>query len=106
MEGSLLRIPHILRNDRNSSVTGLARAIGLASATVRRRLDILLRDGLVALTTVRNVHTRAGCAESSYHLTEEGRETLPKGNKRLLGLIIEGPEAPIRSFSRQLSHKT
>ena len=85
MEGSRLLILQILQKDRDSTVVGLARAIGLASATVRRHLDILQRDGLVAFTTV---HKRTGRPEHSFHLTEEGQETLPKGYKRLLGLMI------------------
>ena len=85
MEGSRLRILQILQKDRDSTVNGLARDIGLASATVRRHLDILQRDGLVAFTTV---HKRTGRPEYSFHLTEEGQEALPKGYKRLLGLLI------------------
>ena len=85
MEGTRLRILQLLQKNTNDSVEGLARAIGLAPATIRRHLDILQRDQLVAFKEVRK---RTGRPEYSFFLTENGQEALPKKYDMLLGLMI------------------
>ncbi len=85
MEGTRLRILQLLQKQTNDSVEGLARAIGLAPATIRRHLDILQRDQLVAFEEVRK---KTGRPEHSFFLTESGQEALPKNYDMLLGLVI------------------
>ena len=85
MEGTRLRILQLLQKNTNDTVDGLARAIGLAAATIRRHLDILQRDRLVAFEEVRK---KTGRPEYSFFLTEDGQEALPKDYDMLLGLMI------------------
>ena len=86
MEGSRLRILQLLQKNSRDSVDGLAKAIGLAPATVRRHLDILQRDRLVDFTEVRQRTGRPGYA---FYLTDAGQEALPKGYDVLLGLVVQ-----------------
>ncbi len=60
--------------------------MGLAPATVRRHLDILQRDRLVAFAEVKK---RTGRPEHSFYLTERGQEVLPKKYDQLLGMLVE-----------------
>ena len=69
MEGARLRILQLLQKHSNDTVEGLANAIGLAPATIRRHLDILQRDRLVTFEEVRK---RTGRPEYSFYLTEGG----------------------------------
>ena len=85
MEGTRLRILQLLQKNSSDTVEGLAKAVGLAPATIRRHLDILQRDRLVAFEEVRK---KTGRPEYSFFLTEEGQETLPKDYDLLLGLVI------------------
>ncbi len=85
MEGTRLRILHLLQQNTNDTVDRLARSIGLAPATIRRHLDILQRDGLVAFEEVRK---KTGRPEYSFYLTEGGQESLPKDYAMLLGSMI------------------
>ena len=86
MEGTRLRILQLLQRTGAETVEGLARNIGLAPATIRRHLDILQRDHLVAFD---EVHKKTGRPEHSFHLTELGQETLPKHYDRLLGMLVK-----------------
>ena len=86
MEGTRLRILQLLQKHGNDTVDGLARSIGLAPATIRRHLDILQRDRLVAFEQVRK---RTGRPEYSFYLTESGQEALPKGYDTLLRMVVQ-----------------
>ena len=86
MEGTRLRILQLLQKRNRDNVDGLASAIGLAPATIRRHLDILQRDRLVAFEEVRK---KTGRPEYSFYLTESGQEALPKGYDRLLGMMVQ-----------------
>ena len=86
MEGTRLRILQLLQKNVNDTVDGLAKAIGLAPATIRRHLDILQRDRLVAFEEVRK---KTGRPEYSFYLTEDGQESLPKDYDLLLGMLIQ-----------------
>ena len=86
MEGSRLRVLQLLQKNGTQTVDGLAEAIGLAPATVRRHLDILQRDRLVAF---REVRKKTGRPEHSFYLTEGGHEALPKGYDQLLAMVVE-----------------
>lgn len=87
MQSTRERILQIVQQRRQETVGGLARELGLAPATVRRHLDILQRDGLVAFTEVRK---GTGRPEHSFSLTDRGHESLPKAYDALLaGLMKE-----------------
>ncbi len=86
MEGTRRRILQQLQRNGTDTVDGLATSIGLAPATIRRHLDILQRDRMVAYEEVRK---KMGRPEYSFYLTEEGQEALPKGYDRLLGMMME-----------------
>ncbi|HCV27945.1 MAG TPA: methanogen output domain 1-containing protein [Dehalococcoidia bacterium] len=78
-------IIQIIQNRESETVIGLAGELGLAPATIRRHLDILQRDGMVAFTEVRR---GTGRPEFSFSLTERGHETLPKHYSDMLGQLI------------------
>ena len=86
MEGSRLRILQLLQRNNHDTVEGLAKTIGLAPATIRRHLDILQRDRLVAFEEVRK---RTGRPEYSFYLTESGQEALPKDYDQLLSMVVQ-----------------
>lgn len=86
MEGTRLRILQLLQKHSNENVEGLAREIALAPATIRRHLDILQRDRLVAFVEVRK---KTGRPEYSYYLTEDGHESLPKDYDVLLNQVVQ-----------------
>ena len=85
MENSRLRLLQLLQQHGRATVDQLARYIGLASATVRRHLDILQRDRLVAFDQVKK---KVGRPEYSFYLTESGHEVLPKAYDRLLAGVL------------------
>ena len=74
MEGTRLLILQLLQKNNSDTVEGLAKAIGLAPATIRRHLDILQRDRFVAFEEIRK---KTGRPEYSFFLTHDGPETLP-----------------------------
>ena len=86
MEGTRLRILQLLQKNGNDTVDELAKAVGLAPATIRRHLDILQRDRLVAFQEVRK---KTGRPEYSFYLTEGGQEALPKDYDLLLSMMIQ-----------------
>ncbi len=86
MEGPRLRILQLLQRNGADTVDGLAKAIGLAPATIRRHLDILQRDRLVAFEQVRKKTVRP---EYSFYLTDQGQEALPKSYDKLLGMFVK-----------------
>ena len=85
MEGTRLRILQLLQKNSRDTVDGIPKAIGLAPATIRRHLDILQRDRLVAFEEVRKP---TGRPEYSFYLTESGQEALPKDYDQLLGMMV------------------
>ena len=86
MEGSRLRILQQLQKKINDTVGGLAGSMGLAPATIRRHLDILQRDRLVAFQEVRK---KTGRPEYSFYLTEDGHQALPKSYDTLLRRLVD-----------------
>ncbi len=85
MESSRVRILNLLLQRKQATVEQLSREMGLASATIRRHLDILQRDNLVAYQQIKK---RTGRPEHTYHLTEAGQEYLPKGYNVLLARLV------------------
>ena len=91
MEEPRPRILQLLQQHGRASVAQLAGEIGLASATVRRHLDVLQRDHLIAFDLVRKI---TGRPEHAYYLTEQGQEVLPKGYDRLLDSLLQEAGTP------------
>ncbi|MBI4304763.1 MAG: ArsR family transcriptional regulator [Chloroflexi bacterium] len=91
------QILQLIQRRRSDTVAGLARALGLAPATVRRHMDILQRDGLVTYTEARR---GAGRPEHCFSLTERGHASRPKGYDALLSnLIVELGKMPAAEVS-------
>ena len=86
MEGSRIRILKLLQRQEHASVEHLSKEMDLASATVRRHLDILQRDQLVSFAQVKK---KTGRPEHTYYLTEAGQETLPKDYSSLLSRLLQ-----------------
>jgi predicted ArsR family transcriptional regulator len=74
MDGTRGRIVELLRQHGKATVDDLTRVLGVAPATVRRHLDVLQRDGHVALETVRRA---TGRPHHVFALTRAGRNSLP-----------------------------
>lgn len=85
LEGTRLKIVSILQKQGSASVDQLAQQIGLASATIRRHLDILQREQLVSF---QQVHKKLGRPELSYFLTEVGQESGYRDYQGLLALLL------------------
>ncbi len=86
VEGTREAILGIMRRHDGVAVAELARELGLAGATVRRHLDVLLRDGFVSVTQVRG---RTGRPRYSFSLTEAGAELFPHHYVRLTHRLLE-----------------
>ena len=78
--GTREAILDILRRHDERSVDDLAGELGFAGATVRRHLDVLLRDGYVAVSQVRG---RTGRPRYAFSLSEEGAELFGRHNVRI-----------------------
>ena len=85
VEGTREAILSILRRRDGVSVDALARELELAGATVRRHLDVLLRDDLVSVTQVRG---RTGRPRYAFSLTETGAEVFPHHYVRLTHRLL------------------
>ncbi len=86
VEGTRQAILGILRRQDGVSVDALARELGLAGATVRRHLDVLLRDGLISVAQVRS---GPGRPRYAFSITEAGAEAFPHHYIRLTQRLIE-----------------
>jgi len=93
-DGTRDEILALLRRHTSMSVEDLAQAIGLSAATVRRHLDVLLRDDFVSVAQVRG---GTGRPKHVFTLTEAGAGMLPhhyvRMTHRLLGEIVSLGEA-------------
>ncbi len=85
LEGTRLKILDILQREGSATVDQLSQGIGLASATIRRHLDILQRDHLVSFEQMRK---RLGRPEFVYSLTEEGYEAGFRDYRKLLQHVL------------------
>lgn len=85
MEGTRLRIVALLQGANQTTIGELAKALDMAPASVRRHLDILQRDRLVAYKTIRQ---KPGRPEHAFSLTELGQEALPKRYQQLLQRLL------------------
>ena len=85
METTRQTILGILRR-REATVGSLTKELGLASATIRRHLDILARDGHVDVSQVRR---KTGRPHYLFSLSEKGEDLFPKHYVRLTNRLIE-----------------
>lgn len=89
VDGTREDILTLLRRRERMGVEELASELGLAGATVRRHLDVLQRDGYVAVTQVRG---GTGRPRHLFSLTEAGADLFPhhyvRLTQRLLGEIV------------------
>jgi predicted ArsR family transcriptional regulator len=86
METSREGILDILRRHDGASVEELAHELGLAGATIRRHLDVLMRDGYIAVSQVRG---GAGRPRYAFSLTEAGTELFPHHYVRLTRRLVD-----------------
>lgn len=86
VEGTREAILGILRRQDGVSVDEFARELGLAGATVRRHLDVLLRDGLISVAQVRS---GPGRPRYAFSITEAGADAFPHHYIRLTQRLIE-----------------
>lgn len=86
MDGTRPQILHFVLRHSSATVEDIATALHLAPATVRRHLDILQRDNLVAY---REVRRKTGRPEHVFYLTENGLDRLPKSYDNLLSMLLD-----------------
>jgi predicted ArsR family transcriptional regulator len=86
LESTRQAILQILRRRGGVSVDELATELGLAGATVRRHLDVLLRDDYVRVSQARG---RTGRPRYLFTLTEAGEELFPHHYVRLTSRLLE-----------------
>lgn len=86
LESSREAILEILRHRDGVSVDDLARSLGLAGATVRRHLDVLMRDGYVSVSQIRG---GAGRPRYAFSLTESGAELFSQHYVRLTRRLVD-----------------
>lgn len=86
IEGTREQILNILRRSEGASVDDLAGELGLAGATVRRHLDVLLRDNYVSVAQVRG---GTGRPRHVFSLTEQGGELFPHHYVRITHRLLE-----------------
>jgi predicted ArsR family transcriptional regulator len=86
LESSREAILDILRRREGASVDELSHELGLAGATVRRHLDVLMRDGYVSASQVRG---GMGRPRYAFSITEAGAELFPHHYVRLTRRLID-----------------
>lgn len=86
MESTRQTILEILRRRKQATIDDLTRLLGLAPATIRRHLDILMRDSLVSVGQVRR---ETGRPHYVFSLTEAGEDLFPKSYIRLTNRLID-----------------
>ncbi|MEX1255961.1 MAG: ArsR family transcriptional regulator [Dehalococcoidia bacterium] len=85
MESTRQTILNILRR-RQATVDDLTKELGLAPATIRRHLDILIRDGYVDVAQVRR---KTGRPHYLYSMSEAGEDLFPKHYVRITNRLLE-----------------
>jgi DeoR family suf operon transcriptional repressor len=86
MENTRQTILEILRRRKHATVEDLTSELGLAAATVRRHLDILMRDNYISVSQKRR---EIGRPHYVFALTDAGEELFPRSYVRLTNRMIE-----------------
>jgi predicted ArsR family transcriptional regulator len=86
MENTRQTLLGILRKHKQATVDELTRELGLAPATVRRHLDILMRDNYVTAVQKRR---DIGRPHYVFSLTDQGEDLFPRNYIRLTNRIID-----------------
>lgn len=100
MESSRGRIIHFLQRSKGATAGELAGWLGLAPATVRRHLDVLLRESRVSYQEVRR---KTGRPHYLYLLTDRGRERLPQSSHLLARWLFQEVSAMGQDDLKELS---
>ncbi len=86
MENTRQTILEILRRRKHATVEDLTTELGLAAATVRRHLDILMRDNYISVTQKRR---EIGRPHYVFSLTDAGEDLFPRSYVRLTNRMID-----------------
>lgn len=86
MENTRQTLLEILRRRKHATVDDLTKELSLAPATVRRHLDILMRDNYVNVVQKRR---DIGRPHYVFSLTEHGEDLFPRSYIRLTNRIID-----------------
>jgi predicted ArsR family transcriptional regulator len=86
VQSTRARIVELLRADGGATVDDITHALDLAPATVRRHLDVLLRDGLVEM---RSERVPLGRPHFVFRLTETGQDALPRHQMHLVVALLQ-----------------
>ena len=86
MENTRQTILEILRRRKHATVGDLTQELGLAAATVRRHLDILMRDNYISVSQKRR---DIGRPHYVFALTDAGDDLFPRSYVQLTNRIIE-----------------
>ncbi len=86
MENTRQTILEILRRRKHATVEELTTELGLAAATVRRHLDILMRDNYISVTQKRR---EIGRPHYVFALTDAGEELFPRSYVQLTNRMID-----------------
>jgi predicted ArsR family transcriptional regulator len=86
MENTRQTLLEILRRRQHATVDDLTKELGLAPATVRRHLDILMRDDYVSVVQKRR---NIGRPHYVFSLTEHGEDLFPRSYIRLTNRMID-----------------
>lgn len=86
IESSREAILEILRHRERVGVEELAQELGLAGATVRRHLDVLMRDGYVSVSQIRG---GPGRPRYAFSITEAGSELFSQHYVRLTRRLVD-----------------
>lgn len=115
MQSTRARIIELLRAADGATVDDITQALDLAPATVRRHLDVLLRDGLVEM---RSERVPLGRPHFVFRLTDAGMEALPRHQMHLIVALLQavlvltpeettgksGPEVAALVFDHLVEH--
>jgi DeoR family transcriptional regulator, suf operon transcriptional repressor len=86
MESTRQTILEILRRRKHATVEELTNELGLAAATVRRHLDILMRDNYVSVSQKRR---DIGRPHYVFSITDAGDDLFPRRYVRLTNRILD-----------------
>jgi predicted ArsR family transcriptional regulator len=86
MKSTRQQILDILRHRGESTIAELAAVLDLASASVRRHLDVLMAEGLVELRSVRQPTGRPYYA---FRLSERAEDLTPSGYSKLVVRLLD-----------------